>query len=158
MVLDLLTSTLSIPVLYTKFTTTLPLARICLLLLGDKPSSYVASQILTIIAISMNVTVSFSRKFELISGWSVLKTVLPSCWDPTVHEAALDVLLGRVHRQSSQANGNGSAKPALTTNEIVCPAIVPTILAALQTGLVAAGNNCQASGNPHKLVSSFYLF
>ncbi|RDB25611.1 Beige 1 [Hypsizygus marmoreus] len=50
------------------------------------------------------ISPSFSRKFELISGWSVLKTVLPYCWDPRVNEAAFDVLLGRfAHIKKSPA-------------------------------------------------------
>lgn len=148
LVLEMLVNSLSIPVLYTRFATTLPLTRICLLLLGDKPTPFVAAQVLTIIAISMNVTQSFARKFELVSGWSVLKTVLPSCWDPHVHEATLDVLLGRVHgkfptKTNSNGHANGHARQAL--GDIYCPWIVPTILAALHTGLVAAANNCQVS-------------
>ncbi|KAH9026097.1 hypothetical protein EDB84DRAFT_1440213 [Lactarius hengduanensis] len=60
------------PDCYTRFSATLPLTRIYLLLLGDKPS-----------------------KFELVSGWTIVKTVLPGAWDPNVHAAAFGILLGR---------------------------------------------------------------
>ncbi|KAJ7454045.1 beach-domain-containing protein [Mycena galericulata] len=138
-VLEALISLLAMPPLYNKFTAVLPLTRICLLLLGDRPSPVVANQILILIAISINMSPAFSRKFELISGWSVLKTVLPSCWDPSVNEAALDILLGRLGPsrtpENGHANGNASVK-------IACPYIVPTIFCALQAGLVAIARNC----------------
>jgi hypothetical protein len=129
-VLEVLISLLSVPALYEKFTAVLPLTRICLLLLGDKPTSVVANQILVLIAVSNRVSASFSRKFELISGWSVLKTVLPSCWDPSVNEAALDILLGRLEDTKREPG------------TIVCPNIVPTIFCALQAGLGAIARNC----------------
>ncbi|KAJ6565477.1 beach-domain-containing protein [Mycena vulgaris] len=133
-VLEMLISLLSIPALYNKFTAVLPLTRICILLLGDRPSPVIANQILILIAISINMAPSFVRKFELISGWSVLKTVLPSCWDPSVNEAAIDILLGRLEDVKSPDN-NGSVT-------IACPQIVPTIFCALQAGLAAIARNC----------------
>ncbi|KAJ7439485.1 beach-domain-containing protein [Mycena latifolia] len=133
-VLEVLISLLSIPALYNKFTAVLPLTRICILLLGDRPSPVIANQILILIAISINMSPSFVRKFELISGWSVLKTVLPSCWDPSVNEAALDILLGRLGDSKSPDNTG-----AVT---IACPHIVPTIFCALQAGLAAIARNC----------------
>ncbi|KAJ7700350.1 beach-domain-containing protein [Mycena rosella] len=133
-VLEMLISLLSNPALYNKFTAVLPLTRICILLLGDRPSPVIANQILILIAISINMSPSFVRKFELISGWSVLKTVLPSCWDPSVNEAAIDILLGRLGDSKSPDN-TGSVT-------IACPHIVPTIFCALQAGLAAIARNC----------------
>jgi hypothetical protein len=125
-VLESLVTTLSSTTYFTKFTTVLPLTRICLLLLGDRPSPVVASQVLLLIGISLSCSSSFSRKFELVSGWSVLKTVIPFAWDPSVHEAAFDVLLGRVTQKKSTG-------PPSTT--VVCPYIMPSIFCALQRGL-----------------------
>ncbi|KAF8882140.1 hypothetical protein BD779DRAFT_1544178 [Infundibulicybe gibba] len=118
-VLDTLVSTISVQGYYTKFTIALPLTRICLLLLGDKPSSFTASQLLLLIGISLNFSSSFSRKFELISGWNILKTVLPQCWDPVVNEAAFGVLLG------TTGNSNGQNPKGI----ISCPHIAPQFLA-----------------------------
>lgn len=128
LVLESLISTLSDPGFFVRFAAALPLARILLLFLGDRPSPVVASQVLHLVAISINASVSFSRKFELVSGWSVLKTVLPYAWDPSVHEAAFDILLGR--------SGTSSRD-----REIVCPYIIPAIFAALQRGLNAVANH-----------------
>jgi hypothetical protein len=128
-VLEALVSLLNAPALYNKFTAALPLARICLLLLGDRPSSVVATQVLLLIGVSLNVSSSFSRKFELVSGWSALKVVLPDVWDASIHEAAFDILLGRV---GSDKNVNRSGN--LT---VVCPNIMPAVFAALHVGLNA---------------------
>ncbi|KAJ7337518.1 beach-domain-containing protein [Mycena albidolilacea] len=143
-VLEMLISLLSIPDLYNKFAAVLPLTRICILLLGDQPTPVIANQILILIAISNNMSPAFARKFELISGWSVLKTVLPSCWDPSVNEAALDILLGRVggDPKSPQANG-------VEAINIVCPHIVPTIFCALQAGLAQIARNCDVEEDPN---------
>ncbi|KAJ7201121.1 beach-domain-containing protein [Mycena pura] len=137
-VLEVLISLLSIPALYNKFIAVLPLTRICILLLGDRPSPYIAHQILILIAISNNMSPAFSRKFELISGWNVLKTVLPSCWDPSVHEAAFDVLLGRLGDTKSGENNAANA-----TVKIACPQVVPTIFCALREALVGIARNCE---------------
>ena len=138
-VLEFLISTLSTPVFYTKFTATLPLTRICLLLLGDRPSPVVASQVLILLGISINASPSFSRKFELIGGWSVLKTVLPLAWDPSVNEAAFDILLGRV---------GGNKKSGVQEGQIVvCPHIIPAIFCALQRGVASVADNCDVSDN-----------
>ncbi|KAH9006451.1 beach-domain-containing protein [Lactarius hatsudake] len=83
------------PDCYMRFSATLPLTRIYLLLLGDKPSSFVAKQVLDLIALSLNKSKSFSRKFELVSGWTIVKTVLPDAWDSNVHAAAFGILLGQ---------------------------------------------------------------
>jgi hypothetical protein len=136
-VLETLVSLLSSPTLYARFIAALPLTRICLLLLGDRPSPVIASQVLLLIGISLDASPSFSRKFELVSGWSILKSVLPLAWDPSVHEAAFDILLGRV---SSRKKPVGSAN-----NTVVCPHIVPPILCALQRGLNLVAHQSQAS-------------
>ncbi|KAF7293071.1 hypothetical protein MIND_01206500 [Mycena indigotica] len=158
-VLEILIQLLANPTLYNKFSAVLPLTRICLLLLGDRPTPFIASQILMLIAISNAMSPAFARKFELISGWSVLKTVLPSCWDPSVHEAVLDVLLGRLGDPmengggggmngyagaNGKSNGNGhtNGQPNGGIN-IACPQIVPTIFCALQAGLVIIARNCE---------------
>ncbi|KAG7440786.1 beach-domain-containing protein [Guyanagaster necrorhizus] len=135
-VLELLVSLLLVPTFYNKFITALPITRICLLLLGDKPQPFVANQVLLIIGISVKMSASFTRKFELISGWNILKTVLPMCWDPSVNEAAFDILLGRTGITKIDTQGH---------NAVVCPQIVPAIFAALQTGLGTVGNNCTIS-------------
>ncbi|KAF5370942.1 hypothetical protein D9615_009793 [Tricholomella constricta] len=136
-VLDMLISTLSIPSYHAKFAAALPLTRICLLLLGDRPSPAVATQILTLIGVSNTISSSFSRKFELISGWNVLKTVIPYCWDPRVNQTAFDILLGRFNHIKKS--------PVQTLNTVVCPNIVPAILSVLQTGLISVANNCSVS-------------
>jgi hypothetical protein len=139
-VLELLISTVSVQSYHAKFAAALPLTRICLLLLGDKPSSFVATQILTLIGVSIMISSSFSRKFELISGWSVLKTVLPYCWDPSVNQIAFDILLGRFPHLKQPTSRD--------PHTIVCPNIVPAILSAMQTGLVSVANNCHISDSP----------
>jgi hypothetical protein len=142
-ILTILVDILTIPAYYTTFSSTLPLTRICLLLLGDKPTPFVAEKTLTIIAISMEQSPSFARKFELISGWNVLKTVLPGAWDIKVKERAFDVLLGRVNHdgeEQQEVNGNGNVKVKAEKekkeeNVVVCPGIAPAILASLRAGL-----------------------
>ncbi|TFK55260.1 beach-domain-containing protein [Heliocybe sulcata] len=123
-VLEALVSVLYDRQAYNNFTSALPVTRIYLLLLGDRPSPTVARNVLLLIGISINVSTSFIRKFELVSGWSMVKTVLPYGWDGTVHRAAFDVLLGRVGSDS---------KPSPPT--VLCPQILPAILASLQRGL-----------------------
>ncbi|KAF7319608.1 hypothetical protein HMN09_00301200 [Mycena chlorophos] len=166
-VLEVLIQLLANPALYNKFSAVLPLTRICLLLLGDRPTPFIASQILMLIAISNAMSPAFARKFELISGWSVLKTVLPSCWDPSVHEAVLDVLLGRLEQQqqaengkpngNGHANGNGNANGGGGGITIACPQIVPTIFTALQGGwclLLGIAKSSMAHGNASWAVES----
>ncbi|KAF7982777.1 hypothetical protein HWV62_26692 [Athelia sp. TMB] len=125
-VLECLLSILSIPACYSKFTSTLPLTRICVLLLGDNPAPVVATQVLSLIAMSLRISSSFSRKLELVDGWSILRIVVPSAWDPSVHQTVFDILLGRTSDQ---------VKAHTTGTTVVCPNIVPTIFAALSHGL-----------------------
>lgn len=132
-VLDVLVSMLSSPTFFNKFITALPITRICLLLLGDKPQPLVACQVLRIIEISIRMSPSFTRKFELISGWTVLKTVLPGCWDVNVNAAAFDVLLGRNPTSKAKVDDNSA---------VVCQQLIPTILSALQVGLNSVAHRC----------------
>jgi hypothetical protein len=136
-VLELLISTLSTKSYHVKFAAALPLTRILLLLLGDRPSPVVATHALSLIGISINFSSSFTRKFELISGWSILKAILPYCWDLSVHQASIDILLGRC----SYIKG----LDVQDSNTVVCPNIVPAIISAMHTGLVAVANNSQTS-------------
>ncbi len=108
------------PVMFNKFTAALPLTRICLLLLGDRPSPLVATLVLRMISTALGISTSFSRKFELVSGWNVLKLVLPYGWGTTVQDAAFDVLLGR------------SRDKREIVPTVVCPHIVPAIFASLK--------------------------
>lgn len=127
-VLESLLSILAIPACYTRFTSTLPLTRICILLLGENPTPVVAARVLILIAMSLQTSSSFSRKFELVGGWSILRIVLPSAWDSEVHEAAFDILLGRTAEQKSAHT---------ESVKVVCPNIAPAIFAALHHGLEA---------------------
>lgn len=109
-----------------KFNTALPVARICILLLGPSPSSVVASQILALVNRLLGAYSNFSRKLELVSFWAILKAVLPVAWNPMVHVAAFDLLLGR----STSSIPVSSAQPG-----VKCPHILPAILASLDRGL-----------------------
>ena len=77
---------------------------------------------------SLGISSSFSRKFELVSGWSILRIVLPCAWDPGVHEATFDILLGHVAEKKA-------SHTASTT--VVCSHIVPATFVALHRGLDA---------------------
>ncbi|KAL0063705.1 Beige protein-like 1 [Marasmius tenuissimus] len=145
--LELLVSILSSSKFYTKFCAALPITRICLLLLGDKPSPVVGCQVLILIAISVSTSASFPRKFELVSGWSTLKTVLPGCWDPSVNQAAFDLLLGNI-----QADGKKKTHGA--DKVVACPHIMPSILSALKNGLKNVARNCSETleGDEGKLL------
>lgn len=137
LVFDALLKILSIPECYSQFSAALPITRICLLLLGDKPTPHTATGVLRLIGLSLKKSITFVRKFELISGWSVLKTVLPFAWDFAVADAAFDVLLGR--------DGKGDEPKTKADPQIVCSNIVPAILSALQSGLVSMAGSAQLS-------------
>jgi hypothetical protein len=126
-VYEVLVQNVSSTPLLSKFTLALPLSRVLLLLLGEHPSSIVASQTLILLGLVLNASPSFTRKFELVSGWSALKAILPGVWDPSVHVAAFDLLLGRVFIPG-KLQASGPAK-------ILCPYIPPAILASLSCGL-----------------------
>ncbi|KAG5335279.1 hypothetical protein C0989_001571 [Termitomyces sp. Mn162] len=140
-VLEILISTISIQSYHAQFAAALPLTRVCLLLLGDRPTPSIATQILTLIGMSNTISPSFSCKFQSIGGWSVLKTVLPHCWDPRVSQTSFDILLGRYDQIKKS--------PGHLPNTVVCPNIFPVILSALQTGLVSVVDNCHVSDNSH---------
>ncbi|KAF8621252.1 hypothetical protein AX15_007913 [Amanita polypyramis BW_CC] len=137
-------SLLAIPKYYAKFASVLPLTRICLLLLGENPTPVVSEQVLNLIGISIGLSSSFIRKFELVSGWSVLKAVIPRSWDRRVHQAAFGLLTGRL------ASGvrPGQNQVHSSNDENWCTHIVPTILASLQAGLVPVTERCQLIYNP----------
>jgi hypothetical protein len=126
---------------HAKFTAVLPLTRICLLLLGEHPTSLVAEQILNLISISIASSTSFIRKFELVSGWGVLKTVIPRSWDERVHRAAFGILTGR------SPSNDSSEQPQPGQNTGCCTHIIPTILCSLQAGLVTVAERCQLTFN-----------
>lgn len=86
--------------------------------------------------IGIGFSVSFIRKFELVSGWNVLKTVLPYSWSAEVNDAAFNLLIGRLE-VSQQKDGS----------TIKCPQIVPTILSALQSGLAAVASTAHLQDN-----------
>jgi hypothetical protein len=100
-IMESLLSILAVPACYTQFLATLPFTRICILLLGENPSSAVAAQVLRLISMSLGISSSFSRKFELVSGWSILRIVLPCTWDLGVHQATFDILLGRISEKKA---------------------------------------------------------
>jgi hypothetical protein len=111
---------------YTRFSVTLPPTRIYLLLLGDNPSSFVAKQVLDLITISLNKSKSFIRKFELVSGWTILKTILPQAWDGNIHSAAFGILMEQTQDQGAV---------------VACPHILPAILSSLTRMLVEAAQD-----------------
>ncbi|OSD07923.1 beach-domain-containing protein [Trametes coccinea BRFM310] len=131
-VFKMLVSLLDKPLLFNKFTAALPLTRICLLLLGDRPSPTTATLVLRLISIALGMSTSFNRKFELVSGWNVLKLVLPYAWDAQVQDAAFDVLLGR------------SRDKREIVPTVVCPYIVPAVFSSLKMAL----DNSRVSDDP----------
>ncbi|CCA74831.1 related to WD repeat and FYVE domain-containing protein 3 [Serendipita indica DSM 11827] len=151
-VYEILVQSLSNPTLLSKFTLSLPLSRVLLLLLGEHPSPIVASQTLTLLGLVLSASPSFNRKFELVSGWSALKVILPPAWDPSVHVAAFDLLLGRTF-----VSGNVQAE---SSSKIVCPYILPAILTSLAYGLekVTAGALLPPATPSHGVTSHGAVF
>jgi len=123
------------PAAYERFSSTLPVPRISLLLLGERPSPATAANVLKLLTISVKSSSSFSRKFELVSGWNILKAVIPHAWDYSVQRAAFDLLLG-------WSEGEARESPI-----VVCPQILPAILTALKLSLGTVGIRI-ASGTP----------
>lgn len=120
-VLTMLVSLLcSSPPLLQKFAAAVPFTRICLLLLGDRPSPTVATEILKLVRVSIDASQTFVRKFELVNGWTILKNVIPYAWSKEVHQAAFDILL----------DYKGNDKTIVR-----CPNIVPAVIASLHYGL-----------------------
>ncbi|KAI0261217.1 beach-domain-containing protein [Gloeopeniophorella convolvens] len=116
---------------YTRFSAALPVTRIYLLLLGDRPTSFVAKQVLDLISTSLSRSKSFTRKFELVSGWTILKTVIPYAWDVDVHTAAFGILLGHTEVE----------EPVVS-----CSHILPVILSSLTRLLVSAAHEGTPKG------------
>ena len=165
-VLLILMDILPSPGCYSKFTSALPITRICLLLLGDRPSPFVATQILNLIGLSVQMSSSFNRKFELVSGWSVLKTVLPPVWDLQVNKAAFDLLLGRFSvdmgsstptpsSASSSKSKSKSKQPKAPSTTVSCTHILPIIISALQTGLITISNDCHVPDHDEGTIDLF---
>lgn len=112
-----------------RFSAALPLSRICLLLLGERPTAYTAVQVLTIIGLALKSSASFSRKFELVSGWTALKMTLPGAWNSDVQRTAFDILFGRIGENEKHQG------PDQDVSVVSCPYIAPAIIAALDRGL-----------------------
>lgn len=110
----------SSPPLLQKFAAAVPFTRICLLLLGDRPSPTVATEVLKLVRVSIDTSQTFVRKFELVSGWVILKNVIPFAWNKDVHQVVFDILLD--HKGDDKAI-------------VRCPNIVPAIIASLHRGL-----------------------
>ena len=128
LVLAMFATLLKQPALYQKFIAALPAARIYLLLLGERPTASIATQILRLIAISLRASSSFSRKFELASGWSILKAVIPYGWCEETQKAAFEILFGSMEGQ--------------TEGVVTCAHIVPPLFGVLQSQLdVVTGLN-----------------
>jgi hypothetical protein len=147
---------------YQKLAASLPLTRVVLLLLGEYPTSHTAALVLRLIALCIAQASNFSRKFELFSGWNVLKVVIPTTrvWNDEVNKAALDLLLGQTHGSLSAAssgvstsNNAGAKKERDRQNykrtEVSCTHILPTILLALKEGLVAVAERSNLSDGDH---------
>jgi hypothetical protein len=140
---------------YHKFTSSLPINRILLLLLGERPTSHSAALILRLIGVGVARTPSFTRKFELVGGWNILKVILPSTsvWDGEVDGAAWDLLLGNtdaatISRTSTPTSANArmeEQRQDQKRTQVSCPHILPTILCALRTGLVAVADRSRIS-------------
>ncbi|KIJ16201.1 hypothetical protein PAXINDRAFT_76049 [Paxillus involutus ATCC 200175] len=130
-VLDAVISLLRIPAMYAKFAEVLPVARVTLLWLGADPSPGIACQVLSIIGIGFATSSSFAKKFELASGWTLLRKVLPPIWDEDVYEAARDLLL-----QPTQEGTHSR----VTSKSVRCPQMLPVILAALRQGMLASSD------------------
>ena len=133
----MLATTIDNPTMFNKFTASLPLTRICLLLLGDRPTPLTATLVLRMISTALGISTSFSRKFELVSGWNILKLVLPYAWDATVQDAAFDVLLGRSRDKKE------------ITPTVVCPHIVPAIFSSLKMCLDLSRVSDDVQGMSH---------
>lgn len=129
-VLAMLVSLLSSsPPLLQKFAAAVPFTRICLLLLGDRPSPTVATEVLKLIRVSIDSSQTFVRKFELVSGWVILKNVLPYAWTKGVHQIAFDILL----------DYRGEDKTIVR-----CPHIMPAIITSLHRGLQYSATDLSA--------------
>ncbi|KAH7912895.1 hypothetical protein BJ138DRAFT_1124827 [Hygrophoropsis aurantiaca] len=143
LVLEALVSLLRIPTLYAKFGEAIPVARICLLLLGGRPSSSIAALVLSLVGLSITTSPSFGKKFDMARGWAILRIVLPPVWDGRLHEAALDLLLGRT---------TGRESGILDSQVVSCPQVALVILAALRQGVIEI---TQCKHSPNEIVGKY---
>jgi hypothetical protein len=81
----------------------------------------------------------FGRKFELISGWGVLKSILPGCWNEEVEAAAFELL-----------DGEGQAAQK---GKIGCSQMFPLLLCVLQKVLTKVDEN---DGMSPLLIATFH--
>ncbi|KAG2357108.1 hypothetical protein BDR07DRAFT_1421270 [Suillus spraguei] len=135
-VLEALVSMMRIPSLHSKLGSALPMPRICLLLLGSHPSSHTACQVLAMLGLNLKASLLSGKNFELASGWSILKTVLPRVWDRSVHDAALDILPGRPGDRSNDDSGS--------------PQMLSVFLFALYQGLSIRNDSAEPDEAPSK--------
>ncbi|KAH8809671.1 beach-domain-containing protein [Flagelloscypha sp. PMI_526] len=150
LVLSMFVNLLSSPTNFAKFSNALPVTRIVLLLLGDKPTSIIAQHVLALLTLGVKTSPSFARKFELVSGWNVLKSVLTNegVWDLDVQNACVDVLLGRMKEEREKG-----------ATVIVCPNMAGVILTCVKAGLrravdgrrVGESMNGDTPHNPRKV-------
>ncbi|EIW75538.1 beach-domain-containing protein [Coniophora puteana RWD-64-598 SS2] len=165
-VLEDLVSTLRIPAYYARFAEALPLPRVCLLLLGEHPMPVVAMQVLNMVGLGYANSSSFHRRFELASGWTILRSVLPGCWEEGVQAAAFDLLLGvtgggaEAHSdgQGHRHRGGHGVKGAARQEEkvVACPQIAGVMLAVLHRGLFemrSVGQGCDAGPSQENTAS-----
>lgn len=84
----------------------------------------------------------------------MLKTVLPPVWDSQVNKAAFDLLLGRCSvdigsatptPSSTSSSRSKSKQPKAPSTTVSCTHILPTIISALQTGLIADSDHHHAA-------------
>ena len=101
----------------------------------------------------------------------MLKTVLPSVWDPQINKAAFDLLLGRLSMDispstptptpssssSSKSRMKSKQPPKAPSTTVSCTHILPVIISALQTGLTTM-NHCYIADNDEGIVLSFFGF
>ena len=75
------------------------------------------------VQLGMTFIPSFARKFELASGWSSLRNILPHAWSAGVQSVSFLVLVG------------------LGQETLGCVQMLPVILAALQAELDAVSGS-----------------
>ncbi|KAL5513687.1 BPH1 [Sanghuangporus vaninii] len=94
----------------------------------ERPTPAIAGHVLAIVGIAMRASSSFARKFELVGGWMALRLTLPDIWNDSIQQSVFDVLFGSVCT-------TGEEQGVLGDVGVVCPNIMPSILAALEKGL-----------------------
>jgi len=77
-------------------------------------------EVLKLVRTSIDSSQTFVRKFELVSGWVILKNVIPYAWSEDVRQVVFDILLDH----------KGNDKTIVR-----CPNIIPAIIASLHRGL-----------------------